>query len=52
MFNATVRIPMVELLISHGADVNIQGQGAGTALHYAVLLKRRDLIMVSFSRIM
>jgi len=44
MFNPAVRNLMVELLINHGADVNIQTIHHETVLHYAVRLGRKDLM--------
>ncbi len=37
---------MVELLIQHGADVTIVNSENFSVLHYAVLLKRRDLLKI------
>lgn len=35
---------MVDVLVKHGADVNVQNDKGETSLHYAIRLKRRDLI--------
>jgi len=44
IFNNSVRMLMVELLINAGADVNVPTITGETALHYAVHLGRRDLL--------
>eukprot|EP01117_Protostelium_nocturnum_P014022 TRINITY_DN5295_c0_g1_i1.p1 TRINITY_DN5295_c0_g1~~TRINITY_DN5295_c0_g1_i1.p1 ORF type:complete len:962 (-),score=252.27 TRINITY_DN5295_c0_g1_i1:24-2909(-) len=47
VFNPSVRTLMVKLLISNGTNVNIPNTiGGETALHYAVKLKRKDLVKI------
>jgi len=46
IFNNSVRVLMVNLLLKAGADVNKQNQMMGeTPLHYAVRLGREDLVL-------
>lgn len=44
IFNNSVRILMVDLLLKAGADVNKPNQKGETPLHYAVRLGREDLL--------
>jgi ankyrin repeat protein len=44
MFNHSTRLLMVEMLISHGIEVNTLNIYGETALSYAVRLQRTDLI--------
>lgn len=46
IFNNSVRLIMVDLLIKNGADVNIGTSSGETALHYAVRMGRDDLVSV------
>lgn len=46
IFNKTVRILIVKLLIQYNADVNIGNSANETALHYAVRLQRKDLVKI------
>eukprot|EP01126_Amoeba_proteus_P042756 TRINITY_DN4659_c0_g2_i12.p1 TRINITY_DN4659_c0_g2~~TRINITY_DN4659_c0_g2_i12.p1 ORF type:complete len:680 (-),score=174.16 TRINITY_DN4659_c0_g2_i12:695-2734(-) len=45
IFNPKVRVMMVQMLMKAGASANIQGGQIGdTPLHYAVRLRRKDLV--------
>ena len=46
IFNGSVRLLMVDLLLKSGADVNLVNSKGESALHYAVRLGRDDLVSV------
>jgi ankyrin repeat protein len=46
IFNNSVRLLMVDLLLKNGADVNILNNKGESAIHYAVRLGRDDLVSV------
>jgi len=46
IFNESVRLLMLEMLIENGADINAQTDQKETCLGYAVRLQRKDLISV------
>lgn len=46
IFNSSVRLMMVDLLLKNGADVNLLNSSGESCLHYAVRLGRDDLVSV------
>jgi ankyrin repeat protein len=49
MLNPTIRLLMVRLLLEHGAKVNVTNERGETPLHYAIHLKRKDLVFTLLS---